>query len=174
MVLSFVAVLESIFGTLRTTRSGCSKRGGGRFGRDGFLIISPVTLDEGDVGGPTGTAVSDKSPCSTSELARPGSVRSVGGRGGRGSILILLPVTLEEGDARWLTRGTVSDELPCRGSRLARPEDIRSGCGRAGRHDFLVLSLVTLTLKEGDVGRPTRTVILGKGRETGGGGLESF
>ncbi|KAF8500467.1 hypothetical protein F5888DRAFT_1888551, partial [Russula emetica] len=56
MVLDFATVLESIFGVLRMTRSGCSTRGGGRVGNDGFLILSPVTLEEGDAGGLTGTA----------------------------------------------------------------------------------------------------------------------
>ena len=66
IVLDSPTVLELIFGALRTTRSGCSRRGGGRVGSDGFLTLSPVTLEESDAGGLIGTAVSDESPCSTS------------------------------------------------------------------------------------------------------------
>jgi hypothetical protein len=107
----FATVLESIFDALRTRRSECSTRGGGRVGSDGFLILSTVTLEEG-------TAGSNKSPCSTSQRGN----RSGGGRGERvGFLLIPSPVTLEEGDAGGLTETAVSDELPCSTSRLASP-----------------------------------------------------
>jgi hypothetical protein len=54
MVLDFATVLESIFGALRATCSGCSTRSGGHVGSDGFLILSPATLEEGDAEGRQG------------------------------------------------------------------------------------------------------------------------
>ena len=111
MVLDFATVLESIFDALRTTRPWCSTTGGGRVGSDGFLILSPVTLLEGDAGGLIGTAVSDESPCSTSRLARPGGT-SNSVRAGRGGFLIPSPVTLtlEGGDVGRLTKATFLGE----------------------------------------------------------------
>jgi hypothetical protein len=112
MVLDFATVLESIFGALRATCSGCSTRSGGHVGSDGFLILSPATLEEGDAGGSTGTAVSDESPCSTSPLARPGGIRSGGGRVGRCGFLIPPPatLTLEDGDVGRPTKATLLGE----------------------------------------------------------------
>ena len=103
MVLDSPTVLE-----LRTTRSGCSTRGGGRVGSDGFLTLSPVTQEGSDAGGLTGTAVSDESPCSTSQLTRPGGIRSGGGGAGRGGFLILsLTSDSEEAGVGMPTKATL-------------------------------------------------------------------
>jgi hypothetical protein len=111
MVLDLATVLGSIFGALRATRSGCSLRGRGRAGSDGFLILSLVTLEEGDAGW-WRTTVPDESPCSTSRLVRTGGIRSGGGRAGRGGFLIpsRVTLTLEEGDVGRPTKVTLLDE----------------------------------------------------------------
>jgi len=73
-----------MFAALRTTRSGCSMRDGGRVGNDGFLILSPVILEEGDTA----------PMLEASRLARSGGSRNGGGRAGWSGFLIPSPVTL--------------------------------------------------------------------------------
>jgi hypothetical protein len=107
IVLDFDTETESLIRTLRTARPGFSRRGGGRVGRDAFLILSSVTLEESDAGGLMGTAVSDESHWRAS---RPRDSRSGGGRAGRDAFLILSPVASSEGDAGELTRVAVLGE----------------------------------------------------------------
>ena len=87
-------------------------KGGGHVGSDGFLILSPVTLEEGDAGGLIGTEVLDELPCSTSWLAHPGGIRSGGGRTGWGGFLIpsTVTLTLEEGDVGRPTKANLLGE----------------------------------------------------------------
>jgi hypothetical protein len=107
IVLAFAMVMEPFSRALRTARSGGSRRGAGRAGRDDFLILPSVTRE---AGGPTGTSISDEPPCRASRLARTGDSRSGGGRAGGVAFLVLSPVTLDEGNAGRLSRTVILGE----------------------------------------------------------------
>lgn len=95
MVLVFAAIIVSLFCASRTARSGGSRRGGGRAGRDAFLILLSVALEKGSAGGLMATAVPDESPCCVSRLARPGDGGSGAGRVGKNAFLVQSPVNSE-------------------------------------------------------------------------------